>query len=50
MRPVKCGLTQAGAPEPPERHFPLPLVIGHGVFATVTIVLVVLTALDVGRG
>jgi hypothetical protein len=43
-------LTQAGAPEPPERHFPLPVVIGHGVFATVTIVLVVLTALDVGRG
>ena len=32
---------------PPERHFPLPVVIGHGIFATVTIVLVVLTALDV---
>ena len=43
-------LTQAGPPEPPERHFPLPVVIGHGFFATVTIVLVVLTALDVGRG
>jgi hypothetical protein len=28
-------------------HFPLPVVIGHGSFATVTIVLVVLTALDV---
>jgi manganese efflux pump family protein len=33
---------------PPERHFPLPVVIGHGLFATVTIVLVVLTALNVG--
>lgn len=32
---------------PPERHFPLPVVIGHGFFAIVTIVLVVLTALDV---
>jgi hypothetical protein len=32
---------------PPERHFPLPVVIGHGLFATVTIVLVVLTALKV---
>jgi hypothetical protein len=32
---------------PPERHFPLPVVIGHGFFAMVTIVLVVLTALHV---
>jgi len=40
-------VTQAGAPGPPERHFPLPVVIGHGLMATVTIVFVVLTALDV---
>jgi hypothetical protein len=33
---------------PPERHFPVSVVIGHGVFATVTIVLVVLTLLGVG--
>jgi hypothetical protein len=33
---------------PPERHFPLSVVIGHGLFATVTIVLVVLTLLGVG--
>jgi hypothetical protein len=33
---------------PPERHFPLPVVIGHGVFAAVTIVLVLLTTLGVG--
>src|SRR5579859_723810 len=33
---------------PPERHFPVSVVIGHGVFALVTIVLVVLTILGVG--
>jgi hypothetical protein len=33
---------------PPERHFPLPVVIGHGIFALTTFVLVVLTALGVG--
>ncbi len=33
---------------PPERHFPLSVVIGHGVFAVATIVLVVLTLLGVG--
>ncbi|HKR67531.1 MAG TPA: hypothetical protein VJT16_01640 [Streptosporangiaceae bacterium] len=33
---------------PPERHFPVSVVIGHGLFATVTIVLVVLTLLGVG--
>ena len=30
---------------PPERHFPVPIVILHGVFATATVVLVVMTAL-----
>ena len=33
---------------PPERHFPLSVVIGHGLFAIVTIVLVLLTVLGVG--
>jgi hypothetical protein len=33
---------------PPERNFPLPVVVAHGAFATVTIVLVVLTVLGVG--
>jgi hypothetical protein len=33
---------------PPERHFPLSVVIGHGIFAAVTIVLVLLTTLGVG--
>ena len=34
----------AGITVPPERNFPLPVVIGHGIFAGATIVLVVLTA------
>jgi lysylphosphatidylglycerol synthetase-like protein (DUF2156 family) len=33
---------------PPERHFPVPVVVGHGLFAMTTFVLVVLTALGVG--
>jgi manganese efflux pump family protein len=32
----------------PESHFPLPVVIGHGLFAVTTVVLVLLTALGVG--
>lgn len=35
---------------PPERHFPLSVVIGHGIFASVTIVLVLLSTLGVGSG
>ncbi|MEV0244501.1 hypothetical protein AB0I06_31970 [Streptomyces sp. NPDC050674] len=33
---------------PAERHFPLPVVIAHGLFAVVTLVLVLLTALGIG--
>ena len=33
---------------PPERNFPLPVVIGHGVMAFATIALVVFTALGAG--
>lgn len=33
---------------PPERHFPVAVVIGHGVFAFTTLVLVLLTTLGVG--
>lgn len=33
---------------PPERNFPLPVVIAHGTFATATVALVVLTAFGVG--
>lgn len=33
---------------PPERNFPLPVVIGHGIFAVTTLALVLLTALNIG--
>ena len=49
--PPPAGVSGAGgvvAP-PPERHFPLPVVIGHGIFAATTIVLVLLTVLGKGR-
>jgi hypothetical protein len=39
---------QPPIPVPPERHFPLAAVVGHGVFAGVTIILVVLTITGVG--
>ncbi|WP_405839618.1 hypothetical protein OG528_17830 [Streptomyces platensis] len=35
-------------PEPAERYFPVPVVAGHGLFAVVTVVLVLLTALKIG--
>jgi hypothetical protein len=38
---------RAGA-EPAERHVPVPVVAAHGLFAVVTVVLVLLTALGVG--
>lgn len=33
---------------PPERHFPLGVVIGHGLFAFTTVALVLLTTLNIG--
>lgn len=39
-RPVREG--------PPERNFPLPVVIAHGAFAAATLTFVLLTALGVG--
>jgi hypothetical protein len=41
-RPVTAG------EEPPERNFPLPVVIAHGSFAAATLTLVLLTAFGVG--
>jgi hypothetical protein len=35
---------RAGITVPPERNFPLPVVIGHGLFAVATLILVVVTA------
>jgi manganese efflux pump family protein len=50
--PVPAG--PAGPPPspvivPPERHFPVPVVIAHGALAVTTLVLVLLTALRAGR-
>ncbi|GAA0993206.1 hypothetical protein GCM10009555_083450 [Acrocarpospora macrocephala] len=39
----------AAADAPAERSFPVPVVIGHGLFAVITLVLVLLTALGVGE-
>ena len=36
--------------EPPEKHFAVPVVVAHGVFAVATVVLVLLTALGVAAG
>jgi hypothetical protein len=35
---------------PPERNFPLPVVVAHGISAVTTLILVLLTVLGVGRG
>jgi hypothetical protein len=40
------SLTRSTAP--PERNFPLPVVIGHGILAVITLVLVLFTALGAG--
>ncbi len=34
---------------PPERNFPLPVVVAHGILAVTTLVLVVFTVLGAGR-
>ncbi|MFD8307083.1 hypothetical protein ACFV29_32790 [Streptomyces sp. NPDC059690] len=38
----------AGQDVPAERHFPVAVVLAHGMFAVVTVVLVLLSALGVG--
>jgi hypothetical protein len=38
----------AQPPTPPERNFPLPVVVAHGAFALATVTLVVLTAVGLG--
>ena len=48
MATADAGGPHGGVAVPPERHFPLPVVIGHGILATATIVLVLLTALGFG--
>jgi hypothetical protein len=41
---ARAGITTG----PPERNFPLPVVVGHGIFAAATFVLVLLTAFGAG--
>ncbi|MET8563869.1 hypothetical protein ABZV75_26090 [Streptomyces flaveolus] len=43
-----AGGPGAGGTVPAERHFPVPVVIAHGLLAVVTLVLVLLTALGIG--
>lgn len=43
-----AGTPAAGEGGPAEAHFPLVVVLGHGTLAVVTLVLVLLTALEVG--
>ncbi|PXX62373.1 hypothetical protein DFR70_107241 [Nocardia tenerifensis] len=46
--PVYRARTATESPEPPERHFPVAIVVGHGALAVATVILVLLTALGVG--
>ncbi|HVB44009.1 MAG TPA: hypothetical protein VNF47_15080 [Streptosporangiaceae bacterium] len=39
---------QAQVAVPPERHFPVSVVVGHGFFAVITVILVLLTTLGLG--
>lgn len=45
--PAAAGPGAEGA-VPAERHFPLAVVLAHGLFAVLTLVLVLLTALGIG--
>lgn len=46
---VEAGVEARAIGGPPERNFPLPVVIGHGVFAVTTLTLVLLIALGVAH-
>ncbi len=39
---------RAAVSDPAERHLPVPVVAAHGIFAVATLVLVLLTALEIG--
>ncbi|MET7271033.1 hypothetical protein ABZS59_07560 [Streptomyces flaveolus] len=45
--PVPSPARGTGGTVPAERHFPLAVVLAHGLFAVVTLVLVLLTALGI---
>jgi hypothetical protein len=42
------SLPITGPAVPPERHFPVPVIVVHGLFALTTVTLVLLTAFGVG--
>lgn len=44
----RTKVTAETAAEPAERHFPVAIVMGHGVLAVATVVLVLLTDLGIG--
>ncbi|GHB69862.1 hypothetical protein GCM10010377_70720 [Streptomyces viridiviolaceus] len=46
-RATRAAVAEGGA-EPAERYFPVPVVLAHGLFAVITVVLVLLTALGIG--
>ena len=46
--PATLGAGVAEGSAPAEQHFPVPVVLGHGVVAATTLVLVLLAALKVG--
>jgi|HubBroStandDraft_1064217.scaffolds.fasta_scaffold05175_4 hypothetical protein len=48
LRWIKVYRSEPDPLVPPERHFPLSVVIGHGIFAGTTVVLVLLTTLGIG--
>jgi hypothetical protein len=48
-RPITPVRASSDLLVPPERHFPLTVVIGHGLFAVVTVVLVLLTVIGIGN-
>ncbi|HEV2784108.1 MAG TPA: hypothetical protein VGX25_32370 [Actinophytocola sp.] len=45
-RTVTAGPGTTASPEPAEKHFPVPVVVGHGLFAVTTLVLVLIATLD----
>jgi hypothetical protein len=46
--PAELRAPGSGIAPPPERSFPVPVVVAHGIFATATLILVLLTALRMG--
>jgi hypothetical protein len=49
QRQGRAGAVETAVAErPPEQHFPVPVVVAHGLLAATTLVLVLLAAADVG--